>query len=57
MVTVLIRTVLSIYQVTNTIKSLQVRRRDLQGNLDDDIDGPSHISHSKASFLLDTRSN
>jgi hypothetical protein len=31
-----------LYQVTNTIKS--VRRRDLQDNLDDDIDAPNHVS-------------
>lgn len=31
-----------LHQVTNTINSL--RRRDLQDNLDDDIDGPNHVS-------------
>jgi hypothetical protein len=44
-----------LYQVTNTIKSLQVRRRDLQDNLDDDYDSPNHLSpnaHSASRVLL-----
>jgi len=39
-----------LHQVTNTL-----RRRDLQDNLDDDLDGPNHVSftaHSAGNVLL-----